>query len=180
VNYRRDAPAAEQVVAEIRAAGRKASAFAASVDDPEQDATMVRAFAAHHLCRLLVPQMRERPRADVVLVSSVAGAQPMAGGAPYSMAKAALEALARSLAQEEMPHGIRVNVVAPGLVATDMGDRLAKAVTGVGEAAELDARAPFGRVCRPEDVADVVAFLVCTRYVNGERITVDGGASPLR
>lgn len=85
--------------------------------------TATHAFAAHHLCRPLVPRMRERPRGDVVLVSSVAGATPMAGGARYSMAKAALEAVAGSLAQEELPHGIRVNVVAPGLIATDMGDR---------------------------------------------------------
>jgi NAD(P)-dependent dehydrogenase (short-subunit alcohol dehydrogenase family) len=61
-----------------------------------------------------------------------------------------------------------------------MGDRLAHALSGVGVAAELDAKAPFGHVCRPEDVADVVAFLVSTPYVTGQRITVDGGASPLR
>jgi 3-oxoacyl-[acyl-carrier protein] reductase len=220
VNYRRDAEAAEQVVAEIRAGGRKASAFAASVDDAEQDAALAEAvlaefgavdilvhsagiasrgqrvtdtdpgeplrlmgthaFAAHHLCRLLVPQMRERARGDVVLLSSVAGANPAANGAPYSMAKAALEAFASSLAQEELAHGIHVNVVAPGLVATDMGDRLAHALTGVAAASDLDAKAPFGHVCRPEDIADVVAFLVSTPYVNRQRITVDGGASPLR
>ena len=220
VNYRRDVSAAEDVVGQIRAAGRKASAFAASVDDAEQDAAMVEAvlaefggvdilvhsagiasrgqrvtdtdpgeplrlmathtFAAHHLCRLLVPQMRERDRGDVVLLSSVAGSNPMANGAPYSMAKAALESLAGSLAQEELAHGIHVNVVAPGLVATDMGDRLAHALSGVGAASELDSKAPFGHVCRPEDVADVVAFLVSTPYVTRQRITVDGGASPLR
>jgi NAD(P)-dependent dehydrogenase (short-subunit alcohol dehydrogenase family) len=45
-------------------------------------------------------------------------------GAPYNMAKAALEGLALTLAKEEIAHGIRVNIVAPGLVATDMGDRL--------------------------------------------------------
>lgn len=219
VNYRRSRAAAEEVVELIRAGGRRAAAFAASVDDAEQDAAMVdavlaefgrvnilvhnagiasrglpvtetdpgeparlmatHAFAAHHLCRLLVPQMRERPRGDVVLLSSVAGANPMANGAPYSMAKAALESLAGSLAQEELRHGIRVNVVAPGLVTTDMGDRLATAMTGVGGAAELDARAPFGQVCRPEDVADVVAFVISSRYVNRQRIGVDGGASPL-
>lgn len=220
VNYRRDAAAADQVVNEIRAVGRKASAFQASVDDPAHDSTMVDAvlaefgavdilvhsagiasrgatvtetdpgephklmathtYAAHHLCRLLVPQMRERPRGDVVLVSSVAGSNPMPAGAPYSMAKAALEALAFSLAQEEQSNGIHVNVVAPGLVATDMGNRLARAMSGVSEAAELDSRSPFGRVCRPEDVADAVAFLVSTPYVTGQRIVVDGGSSASR
>ena len=220
VNYRRDAAAAEQVVAQIRATGRASSAFQASVDDPEQDAAMVaavraelgevsilvhsagiaskgrivadtdaaelarvmgtHAFAAHHLSRLLVPGMRRLPRADIVLLSSVAGVEASPGGAPYAMAKAALEMLARTLAKEEVQHGIRVNIVAPGLVATDMGDRLARAMTGAPDAVSLDTRHPLGRVCQPEDVADVTAFLVSTSFVTGARIAVDGGASPFR
>lgn len=149
--------------------------------DPAEPARLmgVHAFAAHHLCRLLVPSMRGRPRGDVILLSSVAGARPSAGGAPYAMAKAALEALAWTLADEEVRHGIRVNVVAPGLVATDMGDRLARALTGVDKASQLDASYPLGRVCRPEDVAEAVSFLVRTPYISGQRLTVDGGARSL-
>jgi NAD(P)-dependent dehydrogenase (short-subunit alcohol dehydrogenase family) len=150
--------------------------------DPAEMERVVRthALGAFFLCRLLVPQMRDRPRGDVVMVSSVGARRPMPGGAPYMMAKSAQEALAATLAVEEMAHGIHVNVVAPGLVATDMGDRLAHAVTGVGAAADLDAVAPYGRVCRPEDVADVVAYLVSEQaaYLNGQRIEVDGGGSP--
>jgi 3-oxoacyl-[acyl-carrier protein] reductase len=94
------------------------------------------------------------------------------------MAKAAAEALAFTLAHEESRHGIRVNVVAPGLVATAMGDRLVRAVLGREGAGELDAEQPFGRVTRPEDVAAVVAFLVsgAGSMVTGQRIVVDGGA----
>ena len=138
-------------------------------------------FGAYYLCRLLVPQLRERPRGDIVVVSSVATDRASPGGGPYMMAKAALEAFAATLAVEEMPHGTHVNVVAPGLVVTDMGDRLARAVTGAAGAAELDADSPYGRVCRPEDVADVVAFLVSAgaSYVNGQRIVVNGGGSSL-
>jgi 3-oxoacyl-[acyl-carrier protein] reductase len=60
---------------------------------------------------------------------------------------------------------------------TDMGDRLARAVTGAAGAAELDAATPFGRVTRPEDVADVIAFLVSERaeMVTGQRIEVASG-----
>jgi NAD(P)-dependent dehydrogenase (short-subunit alcohol dehydrogenase family) len=138
------------------------------------------AFAAFYLCHLLVPQMRQRPRGDVVVVSSVAAQRAMPGGAPYMMGKVALEALAQTLALEELPHGIHTNIVEPGLVVTDMGDRLARAVAGVEDAAQLDAQAPYGRVCRPEDVADVVAYLVSDQasYLNGQRIAVDGGGSP--
>jgi NAD(P)-dependent dehydrogenase (short-subunit alcohol dehydrogenase family) len=121
--------------------------------------------------------MRSKPRGDIVFVSSVAARMLAANGAPYNMAKAALEALALTLAKEERRHGIHVNVVAPGLVVTDMGRRLVKAAMGVDDIATMDAAAPFGRVCRPEDVAGVVRFL-CSEaagYLSGQVITVDGG-----
>jgi 3-oxoacyl-[acyl-carrier protein] reductase len=136
------------------------------------------AVAAHHLCRLLVPTMRRRPRGDVVFISSVAARLLAANGAPYNMAKAALEALALTLAKEERRHGIHVNVVAPGLVATEMGRRLVKGAMGIDDISSLDATSPFGRVCRPEDVAGVVAFLCSEEagYLTGQIISVDGGA----
>ena len=99
----------------------------------------------------------------MVFISSVAARLLSANGAPYNMAKAALEALAMTLAKEELRHGIHVNVVAPGLVDTEMGRRLVKGAMGVEDIASLDASAPFGRVCRPEDVAGVVAFLCSER-----------------
>jgi 3-oxoacyl-[acyl-carrier protein] reductase len=134
------------------------------------------AIAAHNLCRLLVPSMRTRPRGDVVFISSVASRMLAAGGAPYNMAKAALEALALTLAKEERTNGIHVNVVAPGLVATEMGRRLVKAM-GIDDIGALDATSPFGRVCRPEDVAAAVRFL-CSEaagYISGNVLAVDGG-----
>lgn len=136
-------------------------------------------LGAAHLCRLLVPRMRERDRGDVVMISSVATRRASARGGPYMMAKAALEAFAQTLALEELPYGIHVNIVAPGLVATDMGDRLVRAVAGMESATDLDSASPFGHVCRPEEVADVVAYLTSRHagYVNGQKIYVDGGGS---
>jgi 3-oxoacyl-[acyl-carrier protein] reductase len=138
------------------------------------------AFSAHHLSRLVLPSMRERPRGDIVMISSAATSHMGPNGAPYNMAKAALEALAFTLAKEERRHGIHVNVVAPGLVETEMGIRLARAFTGNREMDDLralDASSPFGRVCQPRDVAQVVLFF-CTEpsgYVTGQRVEVDGG-----
>ena len=90
-----------------------------------------------------------------------------------------MESLAWTLAKELRKHDIHVNVVAPGLVETEMGRRLVKATAGVDDLRKLDATMPFGHVCTPEEVADVVRFLVSdrARYVTGERIYVDGGGS---
>ena len=137
------------------------------------------AFAAHRLVQLVLPDMRRRGRGDIVVISSSEVTHMRAGGAPYNMAKAAAEALALTLAHEEAQHGIRVNIVAPGLVATDMGDRLVRAKLGRESVVDLDAEQPFGRVTRPSDVAEVVCFLVSDAgsMVTAQRIVVDGGAS---
>ena len=136
------------------------------------------ALSAARLAQRLLPQMRERPRGDIVMISSSEVAHMRANGAPYNMAKAALEALALTLAKEEIRHGVHVNVVAPGLIVTDMGARLVQAKLGLDDMTELDAQQPLGRVGRPEDVARVVRFVVSedAGYVTGQRIVVDGGA----
>ncbi|MFI5292093.1 MAG: SDR family NAD(P)-dependent oxidoreductase [Candidatus Limnocylindrales bacterium] len=139
------------------------------------------AIGPHHLCRLVLPSMRTRSRGDIVMVSSVATSHHAGNGAPYNMGKAALEALAFTLAKEERRYGIHVNVVAPGLVDTDMGQRLAQAMTGVTDIRALDATSPFGHVCQPVDVARVVLWL-CSEgagYVTGQRIECDGGGTLL-
>ena len=217
VNYRRDAEAAAEVVAEIEQLGRRAIAVGASVDDAEADEAMVarvvdelgglsilvnnagqasrgntvadtdpgevlkllgtHAIGAHHLCRLAVPHLRQGERGDVVFVSSIETLHYAPRHGPYAMAKAAMEALAFVLAKEERDNGVRVNVVAPGLVKTEMGKRLVGAV-GV-DIDTIDESMPFGRVCRPEDVAGVVRYLVgpTASYVTGQRVVVDGGQS---
>jgi len=152
--------------------------------DPDelQRVLTVHALAPHLLCQAVLPSMRTRGRGDIVMISSVATLGYAANGAPYSMGKAAMEALAYTLAKEERKHGIHVNVVAPGLVDTDMGRRLATATVGVKDIHELDARMPFGRVCQPEDIAEAVRFLVSPRasYITGEKLNVHGGGQSWR
>ncbi len=143
------------------------------------------AVGAHHACRLVLPGMRAAARGDIVMISSVAAHSHGANGAPYSMGKAAIESLAFTLAKEELANGIHVNIVAPGLVETDMGVRLARAIYAkrqMDDLRELDASFPFGRVCQPSDVADVVAYLCSdgAGYLTGQRIVVDGGAGSAR
>ncbi|MCF8589856.1 SDR family NAD(P)-dependent oxidoreductase [Gordonia liuliyuniae] len=144
----------------------------------------VHAIGPHQLTRFVLPAMRQCPRGDIVMISSVATHLMEAGGAPYSMGKAALEALAYTLAKEEADNGIHVNIVAPGLVASEMGDRMIAARSNgtATRAVELDPQSPFGHVCRPDEIADVVTFLVSppAGYLTGQRIVVDGGANPHR
>jgi len=147
--------------------------------DPDELARVVRvhALAPHDLCRLVLPGMRTAERGDIVMVSSAATIHNPLNGAPYNMGKAAMEALAFTLAKEERRHGIRVNIVAPGLVETEMGRRLMKASAGIENLRDLDSRMPFGRICQPEDVANAIRYLVSNRasYVTGQRIYIDGG-----
>jgi NAD(P)-dependent dehydrogenase (short-subunit alcohol dehydrogenase family) len=132
-----------------------------------------------HLVRLLLPAMRQAERADVIVISSATVTDAPAYSAPYTVAKAALEMATRTLAREERAHGVRVNIVAPGLVDTDMGARLVRAVQDGARLDSLHADYPFGRVCQPDDVARVVAFLAsdAASYMTGQRLTVDGGGN---
>lgn len=184
-----DAAMVEQVVADfgyidllvcnagIASRGR---AVADTAPDEAMRLLATHAVGPHHLSRLVLPSMRTRPRGDIVMVSSVAARTLGVNGAPYNMGKAAMEALAMTLAKEERANGIRVNVVAPGIVETDMGVRLARAMTGRNDITDLrsvDRSMPFGRACQPLDVARVVLFL-CSElsfYVTGQRIECDGG-----
>lgn len=152
--------------------------------DPAETQRVVatHAFGAHHLSRLVIPSMRTRGRGDIVMISSIATSHMSANGAPYNMAKAALEALASTLAKEERRYGIHVNTVAPGLVETEMGVRLTRAMTGMRDILDLrsfDASSPFGRVCQPSDVAKIVLWCCSdgAGYVTGQRIECDGGGA---
>lgn len=140
------------------------------------------ALGPHHLFSVAVPHLRTHERSDIVCISSVATLSHGANGAPYSMGKAAAESLAMTLAKEERANGIRVNIVAPGLVETEMGRRLVKGAANIDDIRTLDATMPFGRVCQPEDIANAVRFFVspAASYITGEKINVWGGGQSWR
>lgn len=144
--------------------------------EPFERLMAAHAYGPFYLCQSLVPQMRDLPRGDVIMISSIGAQGYGATGGTYSVAKSAMEALAHTLAKEERANNIHVNVVAPGLVETDMGLALVKFTRGVESMRELDASQPFGRVGRPEDIANAVAFFVGPRgsYITNQRLTVSG------
>lgn len=113
----------------------------------------------------------------VVCISSISGGVVgSAGHTPYAASKAGILGFVRSAALELAPRGIRVNAVLPGLIASPQSK---DAINSSGEEGLVSAtaRIPLGRVGQPEDVADVVTFLLspAARYLTGQSITVDGG-----
>ena len=164
----------------VNNAGLASRGHSVANTDPAEVERMLgtHAFGAWACSKLVLPSMRTRPRGDIVMISSAATLHMGANSAPYNMAKAALEALSATLAKEERRHGVHVNTVAPGLVDTEMGRRLVKGALGVADIRTMDETSAFGHVCTPEEVADVVRYVVSNRasYVTGQRIGVDGGA----
>jgi glucose 1-dehydrogenase len=109
-------------------------------------------------------------------VASMSGSNAHANLGPYGPSKAAVIMLAKVLAQELGPDGIRVNTISPGMVQTGM---TAAVYADQQVAAERASLVPLGRVAGPEDMADVIAFLLGpdARYINGHDLVVDGGVA---
>jgi NAD(P)-dependent dehydrogenase (short-subunit alcohol dehydrogenase family) len=119
-------------------------------------------------------QMRTLGQGSLVHVSSIAGSNAQGQSGAYSVSKAGVIMLSRQLANEWGPHGIRSNVVSPGMVITPMSQAFYD-TPGVTE--RRSAVVPLRRVGMPQDMADVILFLASDRssYVNGDEIMVDGG-----
>jgi len=123
-----------------------------------------------HELRVMVPQ----GKGSIINVSSTLGHEGVAGHALYAASKHAVEGLTKSAALEVAGTGVRVNIVAPGPVATGMLDRF----TGTSEArAALAGGVPIGRIGEPNEVAAAVEFLASDKasFITGHSLVVDGG-----
>lgn len=147
-------------------------------------------MTAVRLDRSLLPQMLERGRGAIVHVSSIQRTLPLPESTTaYAAAKAALTTYSKALSKEIGPKGVRVNVVSPGWIHTNAADELMRRIadsTGgsLDEAKQsiLDALGgiPLGRPAKPEEVAELIAFLVSDRAsaIHGAEYVIDGGTIP--
>jgi NAD(P)-dependent dehydrogenase (short-subunit alcohol dehydrogenase family) len=119
--------------------------------------------------------MIARGRGAIVNLSSGIALQAIAGRTPYAMSKAAILGFTRALACEWAQHGIRVNAILPGYVATEIVEALV--AEGQVDPATAAARIPLGRMARPADIAEAIAWTAGNPYVTGGSIAVDGGYS---
>jgi 3-oxoacyl-[acyl-carrier protein] reductase len=123
----------------------------------------------YNITKPVLREMVRRKCGSIVSVSSLSALMPNRGQANYAAAKAGIIAASRSLAAEVARFGIRVNVVAPGLIETDM--------IKDAPVAEIKKMIPMARLGKPEDVASVIRFLCSTdaSYVTGQVIGINGG-----
>ncbi|MFF8034595.1 MULTISPECIES: SDR family oxidoreductase [unclassified Streptomyces] len=167
-----------------------AGGFAALTEEHWQDELALNLLAAVRLDRALLPAMRRAGSGAVIHVSSIQRRLPLFDATlGYAAAKAALTTYSKGLARELAPHGVRVNVVSPGAIeteaATALVDRIARSQAIDRTAAWEQVLAalggiPLGRPARPEEVAELVAFLVSDRAgaITGAEHTIDGGTVP--
>lgn len=125
-----------------------------------------------NLCRAVVPAMREAGFGRIVNISSINGQKGQMGQTNYSAAKAGMIGFTKALAQEGAFKGITANVICPGYIATEM--------TGAMKQEVLDSiikQIPVGRMGKPEEIADMVAYLVRddSAFITGATFSVNGG-----
>ncbi|MBL6076856.1 SDR family oxidoreductase [Belnapia sp. T18] len=164
--------------------------FAALTEEHWRAAFDLNLMPAVRLDRLLLPQMIARGSGAVIHVASIQRRLPLhESTTAYAAAKAALTTYSKALSKEVGPKGVRVNVVSPGWIYTEAADalvqRIAASSGGTPETARqgiLDALGgiPLGRPAKPEDVAELIAFLASDRAsaIHGAEYVIDGGTIP--
>lgn len=144
-------------------------------DDAWQQVVRTNLDGTYHICRAAIYSFMKRRSGCVVTMSSVAGVYGSATQTNYSASKAGIIGFTRAMAKECGKYGIRANVVAPGFIETDMtadvSEKRRKQYLG---------QIPLARYGQPENVADLVSFLVSERasYITGQVIGIDGGLIP--
>ncbi|MHC4664212.1 MAG: SDR family oxidoreductase [Planctomycetota bacterium] len=166
----------------VNAGGPRPGTFEELNDNDFIEAANLNLFSTARLIRQALPHMK-KAGGSVVILASVSVKQPVPGLLLSNMMRLGVVGLAKTLANEYGAHGIRVNVVGPGFVDTERSRSLlahraeARGVSQEVVWAEQAARAPLGRIGKPEEVANLVVFLAsdAASYITGTTTMVDGG-----
>ena len=134
-------------------------------------------------CRAFLPTMIKQRSGSIIMISSMTGKRPLFGRTPYAGSKLALVGIARTLAWEVGPYGIRVNTISPGAVEGERIKRVVRemaASQGISEDEALrqfTSNAPLGRIVPPEDIAAAAVFLASDKAasITGEDLNVSAG-----
>ena len=160
--------------------------FGSFLDLPDknwQEVLAVKYLGSVRSMREVMPHMINQKYGRIVNISGSAGKEPSPLHLPGGSINAAMNQLTKGLAREMGKHNIRINVVSPGPTATERAMELlritaAERQTDIQTLLEADSKeVPLGRLAKPEEIAEVIAFLVSDRssYINGAYIAVDGG-----
>ena len=130
--------------------------------------------SAFRLIQALAPGMCQRGCGSIINIASISGLRPQFEGMLYSMTKAALIMMTKSCAQELGPHGVRVNVIAPGLIETTLSEYYWKEEARLSRIIEAQ---PLHHLGQPEEVAGMAVFLASDKasFITGQTIVIDGG-----
>lgn len=168
----------------------KAGGFAVLNDEDWERAIQINLLAPVRLDRVFLPKMIEQKSGVIIHIASIQGKLPLYDSTmPYAAAKAGLINYSKSLSNEVAPKGVRILTVSPGWIMTSASERMMERIAESSNISKEEATQsvmdalggiPFGRPAQPEEIAELVGFLVSPRaaYLTGTEFVIDGGTIP--
>ena len=144
--------------------------FTQITDEDWNNMINVNLNSVFYMTQEVIPNMIHNKKGCIINMSSIWGQIGASCESHYSVSKAGIDAMTKSLAKELGPSNIRVNSIAPGLINTDMNKDLTKE-----DLEEIKKEIPLGRIAEPEEIVKSIRWLIDDEYISGQIISVNGG-----